>query len=53
MESEFHEDGTTTSIKKGGTMIEDEDEDPRIRQRFESELKKAGMRSDMPQGAVA
>jgi hypothetical protein len=34
-------------------MIEYDDEDPAIRRRFEAELKKAGMRSDMPEVAVA
>ena len=51
--AKHHEDGTTTSIKKGGTMIEYDNEDPAIRRRFEAELKKTGMRSDMPQVAVA
>jgi hypothetical protein len=46
-----HEDGTTTSIKKGGTMIEYADEDPAIRARFESELGKRGFASGMPQAA--
>ena len=48
-----HEDGTTTSIQKGGTLIEYEDEDPEIRRRFEAALKQAGARSDMPQVAHA
>lgn len=43
-----HEDGTTTSIKKGGTLIEYEDEDPEIRRRFESRLKEAGVACQMP-----
>jgi hypothetical protein len=51
--AKIHEDGTTTSIKKGGTMIEYEDEDPEIRRRFDAELQKAGMRSDMPPVACA
>ncbi|MGH7832067.1 MAG: cupin domain-containing protein [Candidatus Binatia bacterium] len=46
-----HEEGTTTSIKKGGTMIEYEDEDPEIRARFESELGKIGLVSGMPPAA--
>jgi hypothetical protein len=46
-----HEDGTTTSVNKGGTMIEYEDEDPEIRRRFEAALKQAGVRSDMPRAA--
>jgi hypothetical protein len=48
-----HEDGTTTSIKRGGTLIEYEDEDPEIRRRFEATLKQEGVRSDMPQVAYA
>ena len=51
--AKLHEDGTTTSVKKGGTMIEYVDEDPEIRRRFETELKRAGMRSEMPQVPVA
>jgi hypothetical protein len=43
----------TTSLKKGGTMIEYDDEDPAIRRRFEAELKKAGMGSDMPKVSYA
>ncbi|HWP60766.1 MAG TPA: hypothetical protein VNL14_22925 [Candidatus Acidoferrales bacterium] len=43
-----HEDGTTTSIRKGGTMIEYEDEDPEIRRTFESRLRAAGVASQMP-----
>jgi oxalate decarboxylase/phosphoglucose isomerase-like protein (cupin superfamily) len=46
-----HEDGTTTSIKNGGTMIEYADEDPAIRSRFESELAKRGLGSGMPEAA--
>jgi len=44
-----HEEGTTTSIKDGGTMIEYEDEDPEIRRRFEAKLKRAGITCEMPQ----
>lgn len=51
--AKLHEDGTTTSIKKGGTLIEYEDEDPEIRRRFEAAMKRAGGRSDMPQVAYA
>ena len=51
--AKLHEDGTTTSLKQGGTMIEYDNEDPAIRRRFEAELKKAGMRSDMPQASYA
>ncbi len=41
-------DGVYISIKKGGTMIEYEDEDPEIRRRFEAALKKAGVACMMP-----
>jgi hypothetical protein len=34
-------------------MIEYGDEDPAIRRRFEAELQKTGMRSDMPPVAYA
>jgi mannose-6-phosphate isomerase-like protein (cupin superfamily) len=51
--AKIHEDGTTTSIKKGGTMIEYEDEDPEIRSRFEASLQRRGVRSDMPGAAYA
>jgi hypothetical protein len=51
--AKLHEDGTTTSIKKGGTMIEYADEDPAIRRRFEAELQQAGIRSGMPQVGLA
>lgn len=44
-----HEDGTTTSIKEGGTLIEYEDEDPEIRRMFESRLKEAGVPCQMPE----
>jgi len=44
-----HEDGTTTSIKTGGTLIEYEDEDPKIRRMFESRLKGAGVPCQMPE----
>ena len=43
-----HENGTTTSIKKGGTMIEYEDEDPEICRKFQEKLKQARIRSEMP-----
>jgi hypothetical protein len=36
-----------TSIRKGGNLIEYEDEDPMIREIFESELKKSGVKSRM------
>lgn len=37
-----------TSIRKGGNLIEYEDEDPAIRETFEAELKKSGVQSRMP-----
>src|SRR5712692_1364441 len=41
-----------TSIRKGGNLIEYEDEDPAIREIFESELRKNGVESRMkPKGA--
>src|SRR5262249_20975614 len=39
--------GTSESVKTGGDQIEYEDEDPRIRQMFEDELAKRGVRSQM------
>ena len=39
--------GTSESVKTGGDQIEYEDEDPRIRQMFEEELAKRGVRSQM------
>jgi oxalate decarboxylase/phosphoglucose isomerase-like protein (cupin superfamily) len=43
-----------TSIRRGGNLIEYEDEDPAIREIFEAELKKAGVPSRMtkPKGAI-
>lgn len=37
-----------TSIRKGGNLIEYEDEDPAIREVFEAELRKSGVQSRMP-----
>lgn len=37
-----------TSIRKGGNLIEYEDEDPVIREIFEAELRKTGVESRMP-----
>ena len=42
------DDGTLTSIKKGGTLLEYEDEDPEVRLRFEAALAKKGITPDMP-----
>jgi quercetin dioxygenase-like cupin family protein len=39
-----------TSTRKGGSLIEHEDEDPLIRETFEAELKKAGVKSRMRSG---
>lgn len=36
-------DGVYISVKKGGTMIEYEDEDPEIRQRYKAELSRQGV----------
>jgi hypothetical protein len=36
-----------TSIRKGGNLIEYEDEDPSIKEIFEAELKKSGVKNRM------
>jgi hypothetical protein len=36
-----------TSIRKGGNLIEYEDEDPIIKEIFEAELKKSGVKNRM------
>ncbi len=38
-----------TSVRKGGTLIEYEDEDPEIRRRYDEELKRTGVTSAMPE----
>jgi mannose-6-phosphate isomerase-like protein (cupin superfamily) len=38
-----------TSIRKGGTMIEYEDEDPQIRKDFDASLRREGVASQMPE----
>ncbi len=43
------DDGTLTSVKKGGTLLEYEDEDPQVRSRFEAKLAAKGIASDMPE----
>jgi oxalate decarboxylase/phosphoglucose isomerase-like protein (cupin superfamily) len=43
-----HDDGTLTSIKKGGTLIEYEDEDPAVRRNFEKALRETGVPCEMP-----
>jgi len=42
------EDGVYIDIKKGGTLIEYEDEDPEIRRGYEEALKKTGVACHMP-----
>lgn len=44
----FADKATVTSIKKGGAMIEYEDEDPQIRRDFEAALRDAGVPCQMP-----
>ena len=41
--------GVTIDIKKGGTMVEYEDEDPQIRSDFETALRQAGVTCRMPE----
>jgi len=42
------EDGVYIDVKQGGTLIGYEDEDPEIRKRYESELRKTGVACQMP-----
>jgi oxalate decarboxylase/phosphoglucose isomerase-like protein (cupin superfamily) len=42
------EDGVYIDVRKGGTLIEYADEDPYIRQHYEAELSKTGVKSGMP-----
>ena len=42
------EDGVYIDVNKGGTLIEYADEDPHIRRHYEEELKRTGVRSEMP-----
>ena len=46
--SQKTERGIFVSIKKGGTLIDYEDEDPQIRRQFEAELAKTGAQCQMP-----
>lgn len=41
------EDGVYLTAKEGGTLIDYEEEDPEIRRRYESALKKTGLKSQM------
>jgi oxalate decarboxylase/phosphoglucose isomerase-like protein (cupin superfamily) len=43
-----YDDGVVVPIKQGGTMIDYEDEDPEIRRRFETILRKEGVAFTMP-----
>jgi mannose-6-phosphate isomerase-like protein (cupin superfamily) len=45
--------GVYTSVKPGGTLIEYEDEDPRIRALYEDELRAKGIALDMSYAAAA
>ncbi len=47
------ETGTSTSIRKGGTLIDYEDEDPAIRRAYEEALARSGLRCDMPEAVYA
>src|SRR5579862_1083984 len=42
------ENGTTTSIREGGTLVEYEDEDPAIRRMYEAALVREGVECRMP-----
>jgi oxalate decarboxylase/phosphoglucose isomerase-like protein (cupin superfamily) len=42
------EDGVYIDVKKGGTLIEYADEDPQIRRHYEEEMRKAGVKNEMP-----
>ena len=42
-------EGVYTSVRKGGTLIEYEDEDPQIRIDFEAAIRKVGVPMEMPQ----
>ncbi len=42
------EDGVYIDVKKGGTLIDYREEDPEIRKRYESELKRKGIPCQMP-----
>jgi oxalate decarboxylase/phosphoglucose isomerase-like protein (cupin superfamily) len=42
------EDGSVTSLRDGGTLLEYEDEDPDIRRRYEAALRARGIPCEMP-----
>jgi oxalate decarboxylase/phosphoglucose isomerase-like protein (cupin superfamily) len=42
------EDGVYIDVKRGGTLINYEDEDPHIRKHYEEEMKRKGAPSEMP-----
>ncbi|HEY2987036.1 MAG TPA: hypothetical protein VGL11_04880 [Candidatus Binatia bacterium] len=42
------EDGVYIDVKRGGTLINYEDEDPHIRKHYEAEMKKKGVPCEMP-----
>ena len=42
------EDGVYIDVKRGGTLINYEDEDPHIRKHYEEEMKKKGVPCEMP-----
>jgi len=48
MAAQRREDGVYVDVKKGGTLISYEEEDPEIRKRYESELKRKGIPCQMP-----
>jgi quercetin dioxygenase-like cupin family protein len=47
------EEGTSISIRDGGTLIEYGDEDPAIRRAYENALAANGLRCDMPEAVYA
>jgi quercetin dioxygenase-like cupin family protein len=47
------EEGTSTSIRDGGTLIDYEDEDPQIRRNYEEALARNGIGLDMPEVVYA
>ena len=45
----INKEGVYTSVRKGGTLIEYEDEDPQLRIDFEAAIRKVGVPMEMPQ----